>query len=101
MRRLKKVYGKTKLSDGKPIGGLGRLTDKDINRLQNYFDIAIRSKMKKAIGEVFYHCCEADDIETRHQFCSRKPDAWCHYWKSVNNGSVAKYQPKPAKTYKK
>ena len=31
--KAKKVYGKRKLSDGKPIGGVGHLTDKDINRL--------------------------------------------------------------------
>ena len=83
MRRLKKVYGKTKLSDGKPIVVSGRLTDKDINHFQNYFGIAIRSntdslwEMKKAIGALFYNCCKADDIETQHQFCSRKPDTSC------------------------
>ena len=33
LRRLKKVYWKTKLSDGKPIGGVGRLTDKDYSLL--------------------------------------------------------------------
>ena len=32
-----------KAKKSKPIGGEERLTDKDINRLQNYFDIAIRS----------------------------------------------------------
>ena len=47
LRRLKKVNGKTKLSDDKPLGGVGSLTDKDINRLQNYFGIAIRNNTDK------------------------------------------------------
>ena len=42
LRNLKKRWGKTNLDDGKLISGIGRLRDKDINRLQNYFGIAIR-----------------------------------------------------------
>ena len=54
LRKLKKEYGNTKLSDGKTLHG--RLGDKDINKLQNYFGIAIRANchsveaMQKAIG---------------------------------------------------
>ena len=39
--RLKKEYGKKLLSDLKSLGGNGRLADKQINKLQNYFGIAI------------------------------------------------------------
>ena len=39
LRKLKS-NSKSNLSDGKPIGGKGRLTDKMINKLQNYFGIA-------------------------------------------------------------
>ena len=53
-----------------------RLTDKDINKLQNEFGIAIRDskantvyEMKKAIAAVLYHCSESETVEKRHQFC--------------------------------
>ena len=67
LRRLKKEHGKELLSDGKC-----RLGDKDTNRLQNYFGIAIRAnshsveEMQKAIGAVLYHCSESNDPEARH-----------------------------------
>ena len=41
LRKLKNT-DKAKLSDGKPLGGKGRLTEKVINKLQNYFGLAIR-----------------------------------------------------------
>ena len=53
------------LSDGKTLGGKGLLTDKIINKLQNYVGIAIGQcagktvfEMKKAIGAVLFHCSE-------------------------------------------
>ena len=36
LRKLK-TTNKSVLSDGKPIGGKGRLTDNMINKLQNYY----------------------------------------------------------------
>ena len=41
LRKLKKEYGGKKLSDGKTLRG--RLGDKEINKLQNYFGIAIHA----------------------------------------------------------
>ena len=64
------------MSDGKTLRG--RLGDKEINKLQNYFGIAIRANchsliaMHKAIGAVVYHCSEANDPDTRHMFCEDK-----------------------------
>ena len=46
--RILKTTNKSALSDGKPIGGKGRLTSKMINKLQNYFVIAIRQSKRKA-----------------------------------------------------
>jgi len=40
--RIMKYFNGQKLSDGKTIGGAGRLTDTVINLLQNYFRDAIR-----------------------------------------------------------
>ena len=100
LRNLKKKWGKTNLDDGKHIGGIGRLRDKDINRLQNYFGIAIRyntsdiHEMKKSIGTVLFHCCTAKDVETRHRYCSRESNTWCKYWQAINSGTVD-YVQKP------
>ena len=36
LRRLKKNFGSEVLSDGKKLSGIGRLTDKWMNKLQNW-----------------------------------------------------------------
>ena len=49
-----------------------RLTEKIINLLQNYYEMAIRQnnktaqEMRKAIGAVLYHWSESSSGETRH-----------------------------------
>eukprot|EP00112_Aurelia_sp_Birch-Aquarium-sp1_P011533 Seg2424.2 transcript_id=Seg2424.2/GoldUCD/mRNA.D3Y31 product="hypothetical protein" protein_id=Seg2424.2/GoldUCD/D3Y31 len=56
LRKLRCDLTGKKLEDGKKIKGRGRLTDKAINTLQNYFGMAIRQNsssvylMKKSIG---------------------------------------------------
>ena len=72
LRKLKSE-NKGKLSDGKLLSGKDRLTEKVINKLQNYFGIAIRQstgttvfELKKAIGVVLYHCTDFTEDETRH-----------------------------------
>ena len=53
--KIKKKMGKTQLSDKKQIGGTNRLMDKMMNKMQCYFNQAIRGntdsiyQMKKAI----------------------------------------------------
>ena len=52
---------------GKKNSRKGRLTDKIINKMQNYYGMAIRQnpgqlhEMKKSIGAVLWHC---SDIHT-------------------------------------
>ncbi|GFT87215.1 uncharacterized protein TNCV_3543791 [Trichonephila clavipes] len=59
LRKLILVYSKKKLSDGKTIGGKGRLTDSLIDKLAHYYGNAIRcnstsvKEMRKAIWAVF------------------------------------------------
>ena len=65
LRTLRQTYRGKKLSDTKGILGKGRLTDRAINFLQNYFEIAIRQNsdvpsMKKAISAVLFHCSECE-----------------------------------------
>ena len=62
LRNLRTKLKGTKLSDGKPLIGKGRLTEKITNLLQNYYGMAIRQstktvpEMRNAIGAVLYHC---------------------------------------------
>ena len=50
MRKLK-ATNKSALSDGKPIAGKGRLTDKMINKLQSYFGNAFRQSINQSINQ--------------------------------------------------
>ena len=77
-----KLTMKGPLADGKALGGKSRLTDKVINKFQNYYGIAIRQsagntvhQLKKALGAVLFHCSEAADFETHHQMCPRTADS--------------------------
>ncbi|GFX44677.1 uncharacterized protein TNCV_4441821 [Trichonephila clavipes] len=81
LRKLKLVYSKKKLSDGKTIGGKGRLTDSLIDKLAHYYGNAIRcnstsvKEMRKAIWAVWGHSCSTDD-EPKHWFCPANPNTW-------------------------
>ncbi|GFX73440.1 uncharacterized protein TNCV_3402511 [Trichonephila clavipes] len=81
LRKLKLVYSKKKLSDGKTIGGKGRLTDSLIDKLAHYYGNAIRcnstsvKEMRKAIWAVWGHSCSTDD-EPMQWFCPTNPNTW-------------------------
>ena len=84
-RKLKSTK-KGLLSDGKMLGGVGRLTDKMINKLQSYFGMAIRQstgktvyEMKKAIGAVLFQCSAASNLEEKYQMRPREAYSWCEY----------------------
>lgn len=96
---LWELKGKTKgkLADGKAIGGKGhRLSDKTIDKLQEYYGKAVRSnvnrnavstkemevnvkEMMKAVWAVLYHCVIQDDEQLRHKFCPDDEESWCSY----------------------
>ncbi|GFU58633.1 uncharacterized protein TNCV_1278151 [Trichonephila clavipes] len=100
LRKLKLVYSKKKLSDGKTIGGKGRLTDSLIDKLAHYYGNAIRcnstsvKEMRKAIWAVWGHSCSADD-EPMHWFCPANPNTWCKYNAAINN-NLQNYKHKPS-----
>ncbi|GFS66439.1 uncharacterized protein TNCV_3856871 [Trichonephila clavipes] len=81
LKKLKLVYSKKKLSDGKTIVGKGRLTDSLNDRLAHYYGNAIRcnstsvKEMWKAIWAVWGHSCSTDD-EPMHWFCPTNPNTW-------------------------
>ena len=74
LRRLKK--GK------KGMGGKGKLTDRMIDRLQNYYGIAIRSnvgnlsEMKKTTYASLMHRASSKDCNL-HLYCPERADSWC------------------------
>ena len=74
------------------------LTDKIINKLQNYYGIAVRActgrtveEMKCDIGAALYHCSEVDTDDQRHMFCPKTEMSWCKYQADkVNNTNTYK-----------
>ncbi|XP_047127052.2 uncharacterized protein LOC124808049 [Hydra vulgaris] len=89
-----------KLEDGKIISGKGRLTDKIINKMQNFYGMSIRQNtleawsgdrtialynMKKSVLAVLCHCSNISNSEERHQFCPRTKESWCKYWQNDKN----------------
>ena len=80
LRNLKHTM-KGPLVDGNTLVGKGRLTDKVINKLQNYFGIVIRQstgntvyQLKKATRAVLFDCSKAADLETHHQMRPQTAD---------------------------
>ena len=97
---MKSANTKTVLSDGKKLSSQGLLTEKFINKLQNYYGIAIRSfchgninSLKKAIAAVLYYCSEASSLEARHQFCPTGLDSWCKYHADKVQAKTCKLKP--------
>ena len=89
------------MSDGKSLSGKGRLTEKMINKLKNYFGIALRQctgttvyQLRKVIGTVLYHCSDAKNLEACHQFCPKTSDSWCQFQAGKCNGT-SQYKEKP------
>ena len=71
-----------------------RLTDKMINKLQNYYGIAVRActgktvpEMKREIGAALFHCCQFNTEEQRHIFCPQTSMSWCKYQLDQVNGT--------------
>ena len=98
LRKFKKENGQHVLSDGKKLGGVARLTEKWINKLQNYYGLVIRQNtdnllnMRKAVVAVLYHSSEASTTEARHQFCDKNSD-WCKMRMAEKSGEI--YVEKP------
>jgi hypothetical protein len=76
LRKLKK--------ETKGIGGKGKRTDSLIDKLQNYYGIAIRSNsgdlegMRSSIRASLFHCASSERRKL-HKHCPDGPDSWCRY----------------------
>ena len=84
LRKLKKNI--------KGLGGKGKLTEALIDRLQNYYGIAIRSnvgnleKMKQSIHATLFHVASSD-VNNWHQHCPEGKESWCSFKADRANGT--------------
>ena len=99
LRNLRQEKKGVVLSDNKKIMGKGRLTDKAVNTLQNYYGMAIRQNtdniyvIKKCIWAVLYHNSDITDLVERHKFCPRSDTSWC-IWQADQVTSQNRYKVK-------
>ena len=98
---LKQRCGSRPLSDGKPIGGRGRLTAGKIDSLQNYYGDAIRKNggdvtaTARAIWASLMHNCTLSNASESHQFCPDGTTSWCR-WKRQKAGGTGQEQVAPS-----
>ena len=81
------------------LGGRGKLTDSTIDKLQNYYGIAIRANvgnltwMKKAIHASLMHCASSES-RPLHDHCPIGSTSWCKYQRDkANRTSLYKHGP--------
>lgn len=97
LRKLKQ--NKVKCSEGKALGGKGRLTDNVIAKLTDYYGNAIRQnknnlhEMRKAIWAAYFHT-RSNDAEPLHSFCPTGRESWCKYNKAVACGTIKTFKHK-------
>lgn len=90
--RLRKLKSKTK-----GVGGKGKLTFRFIDKLQNYYGIAVRSnigkleEMQSAVIAAFFHTCSSKG-NPMHGQCPKGADSWCKFQraKALKNKYVDK-----------
>lgn len=93
LRKYKKDMKGRELADGKGVAGVGRLTDKVINRIQNYYGNATRENsgnlqgMKESIKAIQGHRIVDDgmSLEKQHRHCPKGKDTWCTFWADKHN----------------
>ncbi|GFX21222.1 uncharacterized protein TNCV_2251701 [Trichonephila clavipes] len=92
--RLRKLKSKNKNLSGK-----GKLTDSFIDRLQNYYGIAVRcnvgnlSGLQQNVIVAWFHCSSSVEKPTHGQ-CPIGKDSWCYYQRALSCGK------KPNEKYK-
>ena len=89
-KRVGTALRKLKKEDSK-LGGKGKLTNHMIDKLQNYYGIAIRSNvgnlegMKKAVAASLFHCASSDK-RPLHEHCPPGDSSWCAYQQGKAKG---------------
>ena len=97
LHRLVVEYKGKFLSDSKKISGTGRLTKKVIDKLQNYYGMAIRSNvgdlrgMMMAVQATLHHMTSTDDRPVHHM-CPEGENFWCSYNKAKARNKLDEYK---------
>ena len=96
---------KSKLADGKSIGGKNRLSEVWIKRIQRYYGLAIRQNtlpspnptarevnvaiytMKKNIIAILHHCIQSNDLAKQHRYCPVGEPSWCRWQQDSATGT--------------
>ncbi|GFY30392.1 uncharacterized protein TNCV_4066421 [Trichonephila clavipes] len=92
--RLRKLKSKNKNLSGK-----GKLTDSFIDRLQNYYGIAVHSNVGNLSGlqqnviAALFHCSSSVE-KPMHGQCPIGKESWCYYQRALSSGK------KPKEKYK-
>ena len=82
----------------KGLGGPGRLTNVVVNRLQNYYGIAVRSnvgnleKMQKATRATLFHVASSSKNSYHSAYCPPGKDSWCRFQRDEAEGTST-YKP--------
>ena len=93
LRKIKKDYGKRKLSDGRTIGGAGRLTEQLCDDFQRYYGSAIRNNlgdlqgMVKAVKAILHHSWSTNEAPD-HQYCPEGESSWCKFQRANSTGQT-------------
>jgi hypothetical protein len=86
-----------KLHGSKLLGGKGRLTQSEVDKLQNYYGLAIRRNvnnlefMKRAVWAVCFHK-ELNGEGLQHGVCPSGGDSWCKFKNSASSGGVYEHK---------
>lgn len=98
LRSYKKSNPKKILSDGKKIGGIGRLSNAAIDTLQLYYGLAIRRNaskgvqaMRQAIWAEYFHMGSTDQ-NPQHNLCPSSEDTWCKYQIAKKKNEAYKHE---------
>ena len=103
LRRYKNTKKGAKLSDGKGVSGPGRLTDKLMDKMQNFFGQAIRNnsnekeKMTNDIWAIMKHmvCEDGVTLAKQHENCPKSESSWCKFWSNRQEYDDSKRLPAP------
>ncbi|GFV87084.1 uncharacterized protein TNCV_5113021 [Trichonephila clavipes] len=97
LRALKLKMKGNKLNDKKTLGGRGRLTDAEIDKLQRYYRLTIRNNtdsinsMKRSIWATYFYKASTDAYP-QHGMCPTSEDTWCGYNRAITTGEVYKHK---------
>ena len=84
----------------KGLGGKGKLTNNMVDRLQNFYGIAIRQNknniknMQSAVRATLFHVASSKENNWHYPHCPEGSDSWCKYNQDVANKTHT-YKPGP------